>query len=210
VNDLVGPILDGLLAILLIAALMYGMRLERKLKALRDTQAGFAEAVRSLDLAAARAGEGLETLRRTAEDAHDGLQDRINKARELKTEMERLIARAERASEDLNTANTQALATPRPAPQPASIITSVAPTRTPAVTEASAPRRSRMTFTPTSEEAPLDLTELAEAAPRPRVAPQPAPQPNNKRSVARGVDEDLFETSTTDTDRPRRTFGVRR
>ena len=95
--DLVGPVLDVILGVLLVAALMYGMRLERKLKILRQTQQGFAEAVHTLDVASARAETGLDTLRRAAEDAHDGLHDRIVKARELKTELETLIARAPNA-----------------------------------------------------------------------------------------------------------------
>ncbi len=209
-TDLVGPILEGLLAVLLIAALMYGMRLERKLRALRDTQAGFAEAVRSLDVAAARAEQGLETLRRTAEETHDGLHDRITKARVLTAEMERLITRAERASEDLAKAQTEAAAA---APQP--LISSVTPVRAVTAAQVAETRRNaRVTFTATAEEAPLDLTELAEVQPtRPmRDMPRPASQPaaTSKRSVARGVDEDLFESSSAGADRPRRSFGVRR
>ena len=100
--DFIAPAIEGVLVVLLIAALLYGMRLEKKLKALRDTQAGFAEAVRMLDQAAARAENGLDTLRRTAEDTHDGLHSRITKARELKTELEGLVARAERAAVNLD------------------------------------------------------------------------------------------------------------
>ena len=118
--DYVGPAIEGLLVVLLIAALLYGMRLEKKLKALRDTQAGFAEAVRMLDQAAARAETGLDTLRRTAEDAHDGLHSRITKARELKAELEDLVARAERAGVNLDTS---------PTPQAASSDRTGAPSR---------------------------------------------------------------------------------
>lgn len=95
--SLVGVSLDLLLILLLVAALIYGVRLEKKLRALRDSQAAFAASVRDLDLAAARAEAGLENLRRAGEEAHDGLHDRILKARELKAQLETLIARAERA-----------------------------------------------------------------------------------------------------------------
>lgn len=92
--------MNGLLATLLVAALGYGVRLERRLKALRDGQSQFAQAVQVLDAAALRAEAGLETLRRTTEEAHDDLHDRILKARELRAELERLIGRAERVRDD--------------------------------------------------------------------------------------------------------------
>ncbi|NEX95137.1 DUF6468 domain-containing protein, partial [Caulobacter sp. 17J65-9] len=95
--SIVAVALQVLLAVLLIAALIYGWRLDKKLRTLRDSQIAFAASVRDLDLAAARAEAGLENLRRAGEEAHDGLHDRILKARELKAQLEALIARAERA-----------------------------------------------------------------------------------------------------------------
>jgi hypothetical protein len=95
--DFVSLGMELLLAVLLLAALAYGVRLERRLKALRDSQAGFVEAVRALDAAAGRAEAGLDALRRATDEAQDGLHDRILKAREVKAELERLLARAERA-----------------------------------------------------------------------------------------------------------------
>lgn len=97
--SLIGLSMDLLLACLLVAALMYGVRLERKLKALRDSQAGFAEAVIALDVAARRAETGIETLKAASVEAHDELHDRILRARELKQELDKLIVRAERAVE---------------------------------------------------------------------------------------------------------------
>ena len=51
----VGLILNLLLAVLLVATLVMGWRLNRRLTALRDSHEGFALAVRELDGAAARA-----------------------------------------------------------------------------------------------------------------------------------------------------------
>ncbi|HYF22782.1 MAG TPA: DUF6468 domain-containing protein [Caulobacteraceae bacterium] len=96
--SLVGLTLDLLLAALLVSALIYGVRLERKLKALRDGQAGFAQAVAELNQAAARAEGGLEALRRATDEAHDSLHDRILKGRELTQQLEAQIKRAERLS----------------------------------------------------------------------------------------------------------------
>ena len=50
-----GMILDGVLMMLLVAALGYGVRLEKKLSALRAGQQAFATAVTELNAAAGRA-----------------------------------------------------------------------------------------------------------------------------------------------------------
>lgn len=94
--SIIGVGLDLLLGVLLVVALVFGVRLERKLKALRQGQESFAQAVRELDGAARRAEAGLANLREAADEAHDSLHDRILKARELKQQLDAQIARAER------------------------------------------------------------------------------------------------------------------
>jgi len=87
-----GMILDGVLMILLVAALAYGVRLERKLSALRAGQQAFASAVADLNTAAGRAESALASLRASGQET-DLLHDRIVKAREVKAQLETLIAR---------------------------------------------------------------------------------------------------------------------
>ena len=87
-----GMILDGALMLLLVAALGYGVRLERKLTALREGQQLFASAVTELNDAAGRAETALATLRSSGHET-DLLHDRIIKAREVKAQLETLIAR---------------------------------------------------------------------------------------------------------------------
>lgn len=91
-------ILDGILMVLLVAALGYGVRLERKLSALRAGQQAFASAVTELNTAAGRAETALATLRASGHET-DLLHDRIVKAREVKAQLEGLIARAPAAPE---------------------------------------------------------------------------------------------------------------
>jgi hypothetical protein len=98
--------LNLLLAALLMLALGVGWRLERRLKALRDGHAGFAEAVGDLDRAARRAEVGLAALRTATDEALELLVGRIDKARELATRLEQLTAKA------------ATLAEPAPAPRP--------------------------------------------------------------------------------------------
>jgi hypothetical protein len=88
-------ILDAVLMLLLVAALGYGVRLERKLSLLRQGQADFARAVGELNAAAGRAETALGSLRAASQET-DLLHDRILKAQALKLELETLTARAER------------------------------------------------------------------------------------------------------------------
>lgn len=90
-----GMILDAILMLLLVAALGYGVRLEKKLTQLRAGQLAFAGAVTELNAACGRAENALGSLRASGEEA-DLLHDRIIKARALKTDLEQLIARGAR------------------------------------------------------------------------------------------------------------------
>ena len=97
----IGLILNLLLAVLLVATLAMGWRLNRRLTALRDSHDGFALAVRELDGAAARAEQGLADLRAATDEAIDVLGDRIEKGRGLALKLERLIDRAPAATRAL-------------------------------------------------------------------------------------------------------------
>ncbi|MDQ1154065.1 DUF6468 domain-containing protein [Brevundimonas sp. SORGH_AS_0993] len=88
-----GMIMDAVLMLLLVAAVGYGVKLERKLSALRAGQLAFAQAVTDLNAAAGRAEAALATLRASGQET-DLLHDRIIKAREVKAQLETLIARA--------------------------------------------------------------------------------------------------------------------
>jgi len=92
--SIIGVALNLLLAALLMAALGMGWRLNRRLKALRDSHDGFAVAVRDLNAAAARAEQGLSDLRAATDEAVDLLADRIDKGRTLAAKLERLIDHA--------------------------------------------------------------------------------------------------------------------
>jgi hypothetical protein len=90
--SLIGLGMNLLLAVLLACALTLGLRLNRRLKALRDSHEGFAVAVRELNAAAERAEQGLADLRAATDEATDTLADRIEKGRALAARLERLIA----------------------------------------------------------------------------------------------------------------------
>lgn len=90
--------LELLLAALLIACLVFGVRLERKLRALRDGQAGFVKAMSELDGAAQRTETGLERLRAATHGAGEALAPRIEAAEAAAARLDALTAEAELAA----------------------------------------------------------------------------------------------------------------
>ena len=110
-----GMILDGVLMLLLVAALGYGVRLERKLTALREGQQAFASAVTDLNAAAGRAENALASLRASGQET-DLLHDRIIKAREVKAQLEALIARGPVAAAPAAVVEPVRVAAPAPTP----------------------------------------------------------------------------------------------
>ncbi|KQV58253.1 MULTISPECIES: DUF6468 domain-containing protein [unclassified Caulobacter] len=91
--SLVAFAMNGFLAVLLIAALVFGWRLERRLKALRDSHEGFAKAVTELDQAAARAEQGLADLRAATDEAAETLALRIERAQALAAQLDDRVNR---------------------------------------------------------------------------------------------------------------------
>lgn len=92
--SLVSVAMNLILAGLLVAALVMGWRLNRRLKTLRESHEGFAVAVRELNTAAARAEQGLADLRAATDEAVDLLADRIEKGRALAARLEKLTHEA--------------------------------------------------------------------------------------------------------------------
>lgn len=93
--SLIALCLNLVLAILLVAALVIGLRLERRLKTVREGQLAFAKAVNELDAAALKAREGLAELRAATDEATDLLGGRIVRAREAADRLDKLVSRAE-------------------------------------------------------------------------------------------------------------------
>ncbi|HXQ11812.1 MAG TPA: DUF6468 domain-containing protein [Caulobacteraceae bacterium] len=164
--------LDLLLAGLLLLTLIFGLRLDKRLKTLNASQAEFQAAIADLDRAAARAETGLAELRTAMDEAVDLLGGRIDKARELAAKLETLTTQAQRAGERAATAPAT------PAGGQRSGLDRVW-TRPPE--HGSAPGSTRR-----EPEPPLTLTRR-DAVPPPRQAPAPAP-----RSRA-AVDDELFD-----------------
>ncbi len=176
--SIIGIGLNLLLAVLLAATLMMGWRLNRRLKALRDSHAGFAVAVRDLNIAAERAEQGLADLRAATDD----LSDRIEKGRALAVKLEKLLreepaprVRAPESTQRAEVSLRMRAAEPAPAPRQPALDDIAVERRLGALLSAAREARLR------PEEEPLELRQPIAARPSPRA-----------RMIAI-EDDDLFE-----------------
>ncbi|MBL8555559.1 MAG: flagellar positioning protein PflI [Phenylobacterium sp.] len=179
--------MNVLLAGLLVAAMVVGLRLNRRLKALKDSHEGFEAAVRELNLAAVRAEQGLADLRAATDEAVDMLSDRIEKGRTLAARLEKLVA----AAPELPRAATLPERAPRAMPP-------VTPPARPTSGEdrlASllAMARQRLAAQDAGRPAPA----AADLSPEPLVGRAPLPG----RRVPSSIDDDLFEDAPLALDR---------
>jgi hypothetical protein len=194
--------LNGLLAILLLIALAFGVRLERRLKALRDSHEGFAKAVADLDRAAMRAEQGLADLRAATDEAADTLADRITQAQALAAQLDERLNRpmvtpapsvtGRRRGRAALAVEQRLAAEPRPirGHEPELAPETAAPPAGRGLREAAGPR-----------------ARIPRDAPPPSAARPSAPK-ETPRSRAR-IDDDLFE-GPEDPPRPGSTFRGRR
>jgi hypothetical protein len=196
--------LNGFLAVLLLVALGVGWRLERRLKALRDSHEGFAKAVADLDRAAMRAEQGLADLRAATDEAADTLADRISKAQALAVQLD------ERLNRPMVTPPPEART--RPAAEPRGIEPrGMEPRAAPRPIRAPEPELPPETQRRLRAE---DFEKLLDRESRiPRDAPPPSPaRPSAPKETPRSrarIDDDLFE-GPEDPPRPDSTFRGRR
>lgn len=178
--SLVALAMNGFLAVLLIAALAFGWRLERRLKALRDSHEGFAKAVADLDHAAARAEQGLADLRAATDEAAETLAVRIERAQALAAQLD------ERVNRPLPSPTAAPRAERVPAPRPARAVEPP-----PAAPSAVDRRLSAADF-----ERMLDREDRADRAARGEPIPRPATRPGLTNEAPRSrarIDDDLFD-----------------
>ncbi len=161
--------LNLILGGLLFCALILGLRLERKLRGLKDSHADFAKAVGELDQAAGRTENSLASLRAGTETAKNEVASRIDQARVACQRLEKLVADADKAADRLA---AQPLMLVDRAPPPAR------PIQTPS---APAPAPSAIARPEPDYMWADDVT-----------VGRPSPAPSPSRSRAKLVDDDLF------------------
>lgn len=113
---MIGIVLDLLLAGLLLGALFFGVRLNARLKALRDSQAGFAAAAMELNGAIGRAEAGLAEMRLASREAEAGLMERVDEARLMLRRLHDIMERAKSSPTSLRVGGQGAGAPADPSP----------------------------------------------------------------------------------------------
>ncbi|MDY0241248.1 MAG: DUF6468 domain-containing protein [Rhodospirillaceae bacterium] len=88
-------VLDIIVAILLAATIAYAVMLNRRIGQLRRDRDDLAKLIAAFNDATARAEAGIPKLRRAAEEAGTGLQERVEKAQSLRDDLAFLIEHAD-------------------------------------------------------------------------------------------------------------------
>jgi hypothetical protein len=171
--------MDLILASLLLAALLVGIRLEKRLKVLRESQAGFAGAVAELNAAVARAEHGLAELKAAALEAQTTVADRIQDAKGMTVRLERQAGAANEAADRLEKTMERYAAMPAREYPPARPAAPTAPREFPRPREAGDPGVSPLRAR-TSEAAPR-----REHALRPEALSRPEPSPASRLDALR-------------------------
>ncbi len=94
-------ILDGLVAALLLATVIYCFILNRRLSVMRDAQSEMSTLISEFNKAIEQARSGVETLKETAADAGDKLGREVDKARAMADELLLMTDSGERLAERL-------------------------------------------------------------------------------------------------------------
>lgn len=170
-----------LLAGLLVAAMVVGIRLNRRLQALKDSHAGFEIAVRELNMAAVRAEQGLADLRAATDEATDMLSDRIDKGRTLAGKLEKLISAAPELPRAMPTERA-----PRPMP---SVV--------PPIRESSEDRLGKLLAMARTRLQSEGMIDDDRDAPAPAREPLVGRPPLPGRRIVASPDDDLFEDAPT-------------
>lgn len=105
---------DGLVAALLITAIIVGIRLDRRLDVLRSGRAEMAALIKALNIACERAELSVAQLRAAVKEGEDSLNQPLGNARALRDELSIMIESGDRLASRLEQAasNTRIL-TPR-------------------------------------------------------------------------------------------------
>lgn len=179
--------LNCLLVFLLLAAMMVGLKLEKRLRGLRDSHKGFAQAALDLNAAIARAEGGLAEMRKALKDAEETLTERVDEARAAARKLEAAMQKAGAVPQPAG------VVTARPEPRamaPAETVSREEDLDSLPIKDLLARLRKELPIEDRGEAQVLDLRDRMAA-------------PANPRSRAR-VDDDLF-----DLDLPRRAGAAR-
>jgi hypothetical protein len=198
VTHLLGLILDGGLAVLLIVTIGYCRGLSRRIRVLQDGRGELAGMIAQFDQATARAAAGVIELQTVSKRVTEALQLKIEKANFLADDLAFLIEKSSKLAAQLEQARTaaaklHAAAEPRPAPQ-ASAAGSAKPK--PAAPVSGQPKPAEMSSAArsvSSLEALLNRLALPTAGAATAPAKPPSPKPQQPHTLRTDAERELLE-----------------
>jgi len=96
---LAGLVFEGLVAALLLVAVVMCWRVDRRLRALKSGQDGVQDSVIALNEATDRARASMAALERATVESGDVLEGRVREARQLSDELRLMTGKADRTAE---------------------------------------------------------------------------------------------------------------
>ncbi len=124
-NAFFSLLLDGLMAALLIATMVYCRRLNGRIKILQDSRSELARIIREFDESTQRATQSIADIHAATDRISDNIQHKIDKANFLADDLEYMIEKGQKLSGKVDPVST------RPAPSPVASSLGM-PSRTPA------------------------------------------------------------------------------
>lgn len=117
---IVGLLFDLLILGALVVTILQALRLNRDFAQMQADRKAFETLISSLNIAASRAESAIKSLKETAIEGGDSLQDKINKGRELASELDIMIQAADSLANRLGHAAEGARSKPLRATAPVS------------------------------------------------------------------------------------------
>ncbi len=108
-------ILDGLIVILLIATIVYAVILNQKLNLLRKNKDDLSRMIANFNEATVRAESSIPRLRKAADEARQALQEKVEKAQQLRDDLAFMIERGDSMANRLESSVRMARGEARPA-----------------------------------------------------------------------------------------------
>lgn len=112
-------VLDVIIALLLVATILYAVVLNRRLGILRRNGDELAKLIGRFNEATVRAESSIPKLRKAAEESGQALQERVEKAQSLRDDLAFMVERADAMATRLEASVRNARSESRPAPRPA-------------------------------------------------------------------------------------------
>lgn len=95
-------LLDGLVAVLLVATIFYSALLDRRLKALRSGQDGLRHTIDQLNTATARAEVSIGQLKQASGEVDSGLSEQVRRARSVADELSVMVTSGNKLADRLS------------------------------------------------------------------------------------------------------------